>query len=164
MPESGLRPWPHTVNVVQSTACNMRCTMCYAHGPFVSPERPRVMTIELFERIVSEVGPHIRSLSLTNWGEPFIDPLLRQRLEVLRRFPHVAIQFQTNGTLLDRAHLQALERQPNPIRFAVSIDAVEPAVYASIRKPFTFGRLSNRISERCGSRRPTSTSASKRSI
>lgn len=144
-PAAPLRPWPHTVNIVQSTACNLKCVMCYAHGPGVAEPAAGVMPQAVFERIVREVGPHVQAISLTNWGEPFLDPLLPERLAVLRDYPEVELQFQTNGTLLDPRHLSALRRQPNPIRFAVSVDAVDPALYASIRTPGQFPVLARNL-------------------
>ncbi|MDR3671591.1 MAG: radical SAM protein [Holophaga sp.] len=140
-PAQALRPWPHTINIIQASACNLKCAMCYAHGPFVEKPPSGVMPQATFERIVREAGPQVKAISLTNWGEPFLDPLLAERLAVIRDFPQVELQFQTNGTLLDRKHLSMLRDQPNPVRFAISVDAVNPALYASIRAPGHFATL-----------------------
>jgi MoaA/NifB/PqqE/SkfB family radical SAM enzyme len=129
-----LRRWPRVVNLVHSSACNLRCTMCYAHGPLVTPATGE-MPQPLFRRIVDEVAPHAEIISFTNFGEPWCDPRISERLAVLARHPGVALMFQTNGTLLDRDHLELLRDQPNPLRFTVSIDSLDPVVYASIRPP-----------------------------
>jgi MoaA/NifB/PqqE/SkfB family radical SAM enzyme len=111
--------------------------MCYAHGPFLTDvaKTSRTMTQPLFEQLVEEVGPHVEAISLTNFGEPFCDAKLPERLAVIRKFPKVVLILQTNGTLLDLEHLELLKGLPNRVWFSVSVDSLDPVVYASIRTP-----------------------------
>ena len=108
--------------------------MCYAHGPLLTPAEG-YMPQPLFCRIVDEVAPHAEIISFTNFGEPWCDPRLPERFAPLASHPGVTLMFQTNGTLLDRDRLELLRNQPNPIRFTVSIDSLDPVVYASVRPP-----------------------------
>ena len=126
--------WPNHVMFVNTTACNLKCFMCFTNGP-LSEKKPEFMPMPLFDRIMDEVGPHIESISLTNWGEPFADPRLPEILEKIARFPNAALIFQTNGTLLDPKHLALLKGLPNPVHFLISVDALDPVAYASIRPP-----------------------------
>jgi MoaA/NifB/PqqE/SkfB family radical SAM enzyme len=135
-----LNDYPQSVTIMNFTGCNMSCPMCYVHGDHADYPT-ETMPQEMFERIVREVGPGTTTIGFSSLGEPFLDPLFEKRLEVLRDYPHVVVQFQTNGTLLDPAHLAAFKDFPNPLRLHVSVDSVDPVVYATIRRPFQVGRV-----------------------
>ena len=83
--------------------------MCYTNGPLVEKNNNNAMPMSLISNIIEEVGPHVDSISLTNWGEPFCDPHLPEILAAVARFPQVTLIFQTNGTLLDSRHLAPLK-------------------------------------------------------
>jgi radical SAM protein with 4Fe4S-binding SPASM domain len=67
------RPWGHPTHLMvePSTLCNLRCSLC----PITSGlERPQGnMSLDLFKKILDEVGPWAFTLQLWDWGEPFMN-------------------------------------------------------------------------------------------
>jgi radical SAM protein with 4Fe4S-binding SPASM domain len=60
------------------------------------------MTAEVFDRLVAESGRSAEHMMLIGLGEPFLDPLIFDRIEYCARHG-VSTLLSTNGTLLDEA-------------------------------------------------------------
>ncbi|OGQ92061.1 MAG: hypothetical protein A2464_10450 [Deltaproteobacteria bacterium RIFOXYC2_FULL_48_10] len=75
-------------------------------------------------------------------GEIFIDPEISSSLLKLKcqLKPHQQLHVITNGSLINEKSICELMAPPNPIRFTVSIDAVEPEIYKKIRQSSFFHR------------------------
>ena len=86
--------------IVETTAkCNLYCPMC----PREIHKQPKEdMTAEVFDRLVAESGRSAEHMMLIGLGEPFLDPLIFDRIEYCARHG-VSTLLSTNGTLLDEA-------------------------------------------------------------
>jgi len=87
-------------HIVETTAkCNLYCPMC----PREIHKQPKEdMTAEVFDRLVAESGRSAEHMMLIGLGEPFLDPLIFDRIEYCARHG-ISTLLSTNGTLLDEA-------------------------------------------------------------
>jgi radical SAM protein with 4Fe4S-binding SPASM domain len=67
------------------------------------------MAPEIFDRLVSESGGSAEHMMLIGLGEPFLDPLIFDRIEHCARHD-ISTLLSTNGTLLDEAASERLLR------------------------------------------------------
>ncbi|HSW49208.1 MAG TPA: radical SAM protein [Bryobacteraceae bacterium] len=87
-------------HIVETTAkCNLYCPMC----PRETHKQPKEdMTAPVFDRLVEESGRSAEHMMLIGLGEPFLDPLIFDRIEYCARH-NISTLLSTNGTLLDEA-------------------------------------------------------------
>ncbi len=126
---------PLWVDVQPTEACNMACIMC--HQQHRKKER---IPSELITRFLDWTEA-MHTLRFQG-GEIFLDSdMSLSLLKLKRRFkPHQQLHVITNGSLLNEKSIRELMAPPNPIRFIVSIDAVEPDTYKKIRQSSLFHR------------------------
>ena len=124
-------PYPGTVYLQPTEACNLHCRMCEA-GTVYGTGRARFLDNELFERVVGQIKGKPVCLALTGGGEGLLHKEFFSMMERARRVGVDSIFFDTNGTLLneDRAR-RCVEIPANHV--SVSIDAVRPETYKMIR-------------------------------
>ena len=93
--------------IVETTAkCNLYCPMC----PRETRKQPKEdMAPEIFDRLVAESGGSAEHMMLIGLGEPFLDPLIFDRIEHCARHD-ISTLLSTNGTLLDEAASERLLR------------------------------------------------------
>ena len=94
-------------HIVETTAkCNLYCPMC----PRETIRQPKEdMTQEVFNRLLAESGSSAEHMMLIGLGEPFLDPLIFDRIERCARHG-ISTLLSTNGTLLDEAASDKLLR------------------------------------------------------
>lgn len=106
-------PWslPLHMQVELTNFCNLRCPICPA-GTKTLGRSPEAIDIQLFERLLDEVGSTLLTLALFAWGEPLLHPQLATVLETAGKYK-VATLLSTNGqNLEDEAVVEALLRYP----------------------------------------------------
>lgn len=114
--------WPLHMNIELTNYCNLRCPVCPTGAGKVN--RPYAnMDINLFERLMNEVGPYLLTASLWAWGEPLLHPQLSDVLRIIEKHAVVPL-ISTNGqNLSDEAVIDALVRHP-PGYLIVAIDGL----------------------------------------
>lgn len=128
-----LTPWsmPLHMQVELTNYCTLRCPVCPV-GVRAVTRSPKAIDVDLFERIMAEVGPHLLTISLWGWGEPLLHPKLSKILQIARRYP-VVILLSTNGQNLNREDvIQAIMNDP-PTYLIVAIDGLEDATHVKYR-------------------------------
>ncbi|HSB16987.1 MAG TPA: radical SAM protein [Bryobacteraceae bacterium] len=94
---SGLSALPVEYIVETTAKCNLYCPMC----PRETHKQPKEdMPAEIFDRLVRESGRSAEHMMLIGLGEPFLDPLIFDRIEYCARHD-ISTLLSTNGTLLD---------------------------------------------------------------
>jgi radical SAM protein with 4Fe4S-binding SPASM domain len=95
--------------IVETTAkCNLYCPMC----PRETHKQPKEdMPAEIFDHLVRESGRSAEHMMLIGLGEPFLDPLIFDRIEYCARHD-VSTLLSTNGTFLDEETSDQLLRSP----------------------------------------------------
>ena len=118
------------VTIEPSNICNSACLMC----PYPKMTRPKeVMPMELFKKIVDDCAKNgIRKFNLNFYNEPFLDPIIFERIEYLKS-KNVRIQLFSNGSVLDDDKINKIITSGlNDIRF--SVDGARKETYEKIRR------------------------------
>ena len=119
-----LTPWsmPLHMQFELTNHCNLKCPVCPA-GTGAVKRKPRAMDVDLFRRVIDEVGPYLLTASLWAWGEPLLHPALQSILKEIRKY-RIATLLSTNGQKLhDDTTIEALTAEP-PTHLIVSIDGL----------------------------------------
>ena len=117
-------PWsrPLHMQVELTNFCNLRCPVCPVGNEALT--RPaQAISVELFARLMDEVGEYLLTLALWAWGEPLLHPQLEELLAIARRHP-AAVLLSTNGQNLNRPAVQAALRNEPPAFLIVAIDGL----------------------------------------
>lgn len=117
--------------------CNLHCIMCRDDIRICG----NTMPMELFQRVVDETSPYVRSYSLFNWGEPLLLSDFRQRVEyvAMKKRPDAVIDISTNGMLLTQDMIELLHKYS--VRICISFDGSDKETFESIRCGGNFGKI-----------------------
>jgi len=108
-----LTPWsmPLHMQIELTNYCGLRCPVCPT-GSGALKRPAEAMDVELFGRVMREVGPYLLTATLWAWGEPLLHPELREILRIAAQYPVVTL-LSTNGQQLnDERVLDALAEAP----------------------------------------------------
>lgn len=133
-------PFPDTLNIESSYACNLKCVMCPRHFEGV----PQGMfTLDLFEKHVQPYVGKFKYVHLTGWGEPLMN---RDLPEIVKRCRAAGVWtcFTSNGLLL-RPPLDRKILETNLELISVSCDADNAQTYEYVRGKGTFDVLIERL-------------------
>ena len=100
--------FPARLQIETTTYCNAKCVMC-AHARM--PRRSRHMDQALYEKLIRELGERrdqLKVLSLHFMGEPLMDPLIFDRIQLAKEAGIREVQFNTNCQLLTPERAQRL--------------------------------------------------------
>ena len=123
--------WPLHMQAELTSFCNLKCPVCPTGAGTLS--RPaQALDVDLFTRLMDEVGPYLLTLSLWGWGEPLLHPRLAEILRIAGSHPVVTL-LSTNGqNLMNQKVIDALISSP-PVYLIVSIDGLSDATNSQYR-------------------------------
>ena len=128
-----LAPWgmPLHMQLELTNYCNLRCPVCPV-GTGEVDRKKKSMDVELFEKVMDEVGPHLLTASLWAWGEPLLHPHLQEILAIANR--HEVVTFvSTNGQLFKKDRvIEALTNEP-PTHLIVAVDGLSDETNSQFR-------------------------------
>jgi MoaA/NifB/PqqE/SkfB family radical SAM enzyme len=107
------RTGPFYVTVDVTRRCNLRCSGCRYHSPYMNFPSPTDQTIHdisfyQFKKLCEELKTMgTNSIVLMGEGEPFLHPRLFDMISVAKGIKNKVIMF-TNGTFLDESRIQSL--------------------------------------------------------
>lgn len=130
-----------TVSIEPSNLCNSRCAMC----PYPKMVRPKeVMRMELFKKIVDDCfNEGIRNFNLNFYNEPFLDPLLFERVKYMKS-KGLKVSFFSNASVLNESmHEKIFESGIDTISF--SVDGAKKETYEKIRIGLDFDKTVRNI-------------------
>lgn len=157
-PKMGLHTddYPLNLDVETSNRCNLACPFCVRE---FMHEGVGDMKLEMFEKIITEVGDSVPAMKF-NWrGEPTLNRHLASMISMAKKAGVVETMINTNGTLLNDSMSRALIRAGLD-RMAISIDSIVPEVYKTQRVgaelPIVLENLRNflKIRDEMGAERP----------
>jgi len=128
-----LTPWnmPLHMQFELTNYCNLRCPVCPS-GIRAVKRKPQSMDVDLFGRVIDEVGPYLLTASLWAWGEPLLHPELQKILRAVRKHK-IATLLSTNGQYLnDERVIEALTHEP-PTHLIVAIDGLTDETNSKFR-------------------------------
>ena len=102
------------LQVRATTACNMKCTFCSTSAN--SPIHPYNYQVELnylletIKEVINLKDNQVREINIDSVGEPTAYPQLIELVKGCKAIPEIEfISMQTNGTLLNKEKIKALE-------------------------------------------------------
>jgi MoaA/NifB/PqqE/SkfB family radical SAM enzyme len=133
---------PVRVLMSQDRSCNLSCPSCRTTLVLARKEEQDRLNA-MFETVMLPLLRDARRVKITGSGDPFASAHYRHILKRLsrRELPHLKVQLQTNGLLLDRRAWEELELDGLVESVWVSIDAARPETYAIVRRGGSFDRL-----------------------
>ena len=129
------------VSIEAMNVCNSSCIMC----PYQKMTRKKeIMPMSLFFKIVDDcLIAGIRNFNLNFYNEPFLDPLIFERIKYLKS-KEVNVDLFSNGSVIDENKINDIfDSGIDRIRF--SVDAVKKGTYESIRRGLSFEITINNI-------------------
>jgi len=127
------KPWglPTHLLVESSSYCNLRCTSCPVT---IGLERPSGhMRLELFQKLIDEVGDYVFLILLWDWGEPFLNPHVYDMIAYAKQ-RDIQIISSTNGHVFsDRSQADKLVRSGLD-SLIVAVDGITQKTYEKYRQ------------------------------
>ena len=113
-----------------TTGCNLTCRTCIRN---VWTDEVGSMNADTWAKLHSQLAdlPHINRVVFTGFGEPLTHPRLFEMIADVRS-RDIPVSLGTNGLLLEPAASRELIRL-GVDRLVISVDGVDPAVYADVR-------------------------------
>lgn len=128
-----LRPWSWPINfqIELTNYCNLKCPICPCGTNLLN--RPRAdFDVELYKRLMDEIGPYLLNILLWGWGEPLLHPNFPEFVRIAAQHG-VNTHISTNGqNLQEEQVLEGLLRQP-PKNLIVSVDGLTQESYSAYR-------------------------------
>jgi radical SAM protein with 4Fe4S-binding SPASM domain len=135
--------------IVETTArCNLYCPMCPRE---THPQPKEDMSEEVFRALVDQAGSTAEHMMLIGLGEPFLDPLIFDRIEYCHRHS-ISTLLSTNGTLLDeRCAARVLDSPLEQI--TLSFDGFKKETFEYFRKGARFEKVRDNFVRFAGMKR-----------
>jgi wyosine [tRNA(Phe)-imidazoG37] synthetase (radical SAM superfamily) len=133
---------PARVLLSHDRSCNLSCPSC-RRQLIVADKARQAELNRLAEQVILPLLRDARLVKVTGSGDPFGSHHFRHVLKRIsrREFPHLLLEIQTNGQLLDRRAWEDLELDGLVDSVWISIDAARPATYQRVRRGGSFARL-----------------------
>jgi radical SAM protein with 4Fe4S-binding SPASM domain len=122
---------PTTLQVEPSSLCNLQCDLCpVAEG---MGRKTGNMDLELFKKIIDEVGDYVLLIILWDWGEPFVNPAIYDMIAYAKKY---------NINVISSTNAHAFAKQENAKKLIksgidsiiVAIDGIHQGTYERFRK------------------------------
>jgi pyruvate-formate lyase-activating enzyme len=128
-----VRLWSYPTRLVVEpvSACNLRCPYCLTGAGEIG--RPRgAMTLELYRRLLDELGDYLLEVEAFHWGEPLLSPHIYDMIEAASRRA-IATTINTSFSVpFDRARAERLIGS-GLTELTVSIDGTSQQTYEQYR-------------------------------
>ncbi len=145
-PPAKITVFPPYLQIETVALCNARCTMCTSRN---CRRETRLMTDELFAKIVGELAPHsngIKRITIQGLGEPLLDKQLETRIRMLKDAGAALVAFATNGSLMNAKRAAAiLDCGVDEVTF--SVDGITRETYEGIRIGLKFDEVMANIEQ-----------------
>jgi MoaA/NifB/PqqE/SkfB family radical SAM enzyme len=135
----------HMTAVIDITnKCNLRCRMCYFSYDELFYAKTAHLAPETFLGIADAILPKACTLTLSCGSEPTCSPYFVDILKIASGYGVTALDFVTNGMLLDQRRADAVV-DCGVTDVMISIDAATKEMYEHIRRGADFDRLVKNI-------------------
>ena len=122
---------PINLQVELTNHCNLKCPVCPC-GSDLTNRPPGNLDLDLFRRLMDEVGGNLLMVFLWGWGEPLLHPRFPEFVRIAREHGARTI-VSTNGQNLieDRVREGLLQEPPDIL--IVSVDGLTQDTYSAYR-------------------------------
>ncbi|HVU02796.1 MAG TPA: radical SAM/SPASM domain-containing protein [Polyangiaceae bacterium] len=126
-----LRSMPSRLTIEATNVCNLRCPACFT-GTEQIGRRKGHLSMDLFRRVLAELGPYLLEMELYNWGEPLLGKHVFEMIEEAAR-AGVSTTVSTNFSIpFEDADAERLVRSGLSV-LAVSVDGARQETYEQYR-------------------------------
>jgi hypothetical protein len=140
-------PRPRRLYVESTAACNISCfeACCAPETGITKTRQAGMLDVDLFSRVLDEVGPTLTRLDFFNYGEAFLHKRAVEMCEMVKaRFPHVYLYTSTNGLAFTEDAVRRLVRSGiDEITF--SIDGSSQDAYVRYRQRGDFAKATRNL-------------------
>jgi len=99
--------YPLSLTFEATNVCNLRCPHCFTGAGEVGRERS-MMSMELYRRLLDELGDYALQMDFYNWGEPLLNKNIYEMIR-LASSKGISTTISTNFSIpFDRARAEAL--------------------------------------------------------
>ena len=110
------------------TLCNYKCVFCPHSTTFT--RKKEIMSFELFSTIINKLPSQITDITISGFGEPFLDKGLLNKIRLARK-KNYDVHVVTNGSLLTESIIdELLQLEVSDIR--ISFHSVNRSTYKNI--------------------------------
>lgn len=139
-----IRDYPLQVDVELSSACNLKCPMCYTiTEDFKKDVKKLFMEFDLYQKIIDEVAGKIHALRLSWRGESTLHPRFVEAVKYAKDRGIKEVSFLTNASKMDADFFVKLV-DAGADWISISADGVGD-IYNKIRKPLVFEETLGKI-------------------
>jgi MoaA/NifB/PqqE/SkfB family radical SAM enzyme len=140
-------PLPRRLYVESTAACNISCfeACCAPETGITKTRQAGMLDVDLFSRVLDEVGPTLGRLDFFNYGEAFLHKRAVEMCELVKaRYPHVYLYTSTNGLAFTEDAVRRLIRSGlDEITF--SIDGASQEAYVRYRQRGDFAKATRNL-------------------
>ena len=134
---------PTRLYVECTAACNVSCldACCAPETGIARTRQAGMLDVELFRRVLAELGPTLHRIDFFNYGEAFLHKRAVEMCELVKRdYPHIYLYTSTNGGALTEESARRLVRSGiDEVTF--SVDGASPDIYTKYRQRGQFDRV-----------------------
>ena len=124
-----IKGMPLAISAELTNNCNLNCPEC-STGYGLMKREPGFMDIELFTRVIKELGPYLYNINLYFQGEPMLHPFF---FSFIRNSSNNKSVVSTNGHFLTVENSEEIVRS-GLSKLIISLDGIEQDVYSAYRK------------------------------
>lgn len=129
--------YPLLVDIELASICNLRCPMCYTiTEDFKKKVNAKLMDMDLYYRIIDEIGGKVPAIRLSLRGEPTLHPRIFECITYAKSKGIGEVSFLTNGSKLNEDYFEKL-LVAGADWITISVDGLGDT-YEGIRKPLKF--------------------------
>lgn len=133
--------FPKRLHVEPTVRCNLQCPAC-GRDMAARSRRQSDLPFDLFEKVMTEVGPHLEHLNLYDYGESFLHPRIFDMIRLAKQVnPEVTVIVSTNGVPLRTSEKRAELISSGCDEVIFSIDGASPETYSKYRVGGDFDRV-----------------------
>lgn len=126
-----VRGYPYSLIIDTVNACNLNCPLCPT-GLGMEGRKKGYMGMDLFRKIIDQLGDYAFSVVLYNWGEPLLNKDIYSMIEYSKSRRMKTI-LSSNLNLFDEQHAERLV-QSGLDQLIVSLDGVTQKTYGKYRR------------------------------
>jgi radical SAM protein with 4Fe4S-binding SPASM domain len=120
---------PLSISAELTNRCNLKCPEC-SSGSGLMKRPGGFMDIELYEKIIKELGPYLLNINLYFQGEPMLHPLFFSFAGMSKGIHSIV---STNGHFLSEENAEKLVKS-GLSELIVSLDGFDQETYSTYRK------------------------------
>jgi MoaA/NifB/PqqE/SkfB family radical SAM enzyme len=127
-----LKSRPVKLVIEATNVCNLRCTACFT-GVGENGRVRSAIDMELYRRILDEIGDTLIEIEFYNWGEPFLNKSISEMIELASR-KGILTTISTNFSVpFDEARAEAVVKAGLSV-LGVSLDGATQDNYEKYRR------------------------------